>query len=87
MLRRHLHRRVFWKRSHPAALLALVGVLLTPLDRRAALLVGPLLVRRVREAGPVDGAQLAVADAFEVLVVLAGPCATGRCCCDGAGPR
>lgn len=71
-LRRHLHRRVFWKRSHPTALLALAGAVLAPADRRWLALVAPLLVRRIGEAGARDGAQLAVADVAEVLVVLAG---------------
>ncbi|HEX4868585.1 MAG TPA: glycosyltransferase [Acidimicrobiales bacterium] len=71
-LRRLLHRKVFWKRSHPVALLALVAVALAPFDRRALAAVLPLLVRRTREAGLADGAQLAVADLTEVLVVLAG---------------
>lgn len=78
VLRRHpqlrplIHRRVFWKRSHPTALVALVGLLLAVVDRRAALLVAPLLARRTREAGWHDGAQLAVADIAEVAVVLTG---------------
>jgi len=71
-LRRHLHHRVFWKRSHPAALLALAGLLLGAFDRRALLLVAPVIARRWREAGPVDGSQLAVADVAEVVVVLTG---------------
>lgn len=71
-LRNHLHRRLFWKRSHPTALLGLLGLALTPLDRRASVLVLPLVVRRVRAEGPLDGAQLAIADMAEVLVVLAG---------------
>jgi GT2 family glycosyltransferase len=71
-LRRLLHHGVFWKRSHPVALLALLALLASPLDRRLLLGVLPLLVRRTREAGPADGARLAVADLTEVLVVLAG---------------
>lgn len=78
VLRRHpqlrplIHRRVFWKRSHPTALLALAGLLLSLRDRRAAALVAPVLLRRWREAGPADGARLAIADVAEVCVVLAG---------------
>lgn len=78
VLRRHpqlrplIHRRVFWKRSHPTALLALAGLILSLGDRRAAALVAPVLVRRWREAGPADGARLAIADVAEVCVVLVG---------------
>jgi hypothetical protein len=71
-LRRLLHRRVFWKRSHPLALLALAAIVLAGRDRRALVAVLPLLARRTREAGLADGARLAVADLTEVLVVLAG---------------
>jgi hypothetical protein len=71
-LRRLAHRRVFWKDSHPAALLALVSLLLAARDRRA--LVGgiPLLARRIRAAGPRDGVQLAVNDVAETAVLAAG---------------
>jgi len=78
VLRRHpqlrhlLHHRVFWKRSHPVALLALVALLASPFDGRLLVGVLPLLLRRTREAGPFDGARLAVADLTEVLVVLVG---------------
>ena len=71
-LRRLLHRKVFWKRSHPAALLALIGLVAGIRDRRALVLMAPLILRRIREAGPVDGAQLAIADVAEVLVVITG---------------
>ena len=71
-LRRLVHRRVFWKRSHTTAALALAGLLATPVDRRAAALIVPHLARRVKEAGAVDGARLAAADVVEVGVVLAG---------------
>jgi GT2 family glycosyltransferase len=71
-LRRHAHRKVFWKRSHPTAALAVLGVLAAPFDRRALALVAPLLVRRVREAGPRDGVQLAAADVVEVGVMAYG---------------
>ncbi|MEY2589304.1 MAG: hypothetical protein QOJ67_1288 [Acidimicrobiaceae bacterium] len=71
-LRRHLHWKFFWKRSHPTGLLALVGLLAALRDRRALALVVPLLVRRTREAGFVDGARLAIADVAEVLVVIGG---------------
>lgn len=71
-LRRLLHRRLFWKRSHPAAVLAIAGLLAAVADRRALVAVLPLAVRRLSEAGPVDGARLALADCVEVLVVLTG---------------
>jgi GT2 family glycosyltransferase len=78
VLKRHpqvrplLHRKVFWKRSHPAAVLAAVGLVAAVADRRALVLVAPLLARRVREAGAADGVQLAAADLAEVAVVTAG---------------
>lgn len=71
-LRRLLHRRLFWKRSHPAAVLAIAGLVLAVVDRRALVAVLPLAARRLREAGVADGARLAVADCAEVLVVLSG---------------
>lgn len=71
-LRSELHRRVFWKRSHPAAVLAVASVAAAAVDRRLLAGVVPLLVRRCREAGWRDGLQLAVADAFEVVVVVSG---------------
>jgi glycosyltransferase involved in cell wall biosynthesis len=71
-LRRHAHRRIFWKRSHPTAALAVVGLVLALVDRRALALVAPLLARRVREAGITDGFQLAAADAVEVGVMAYG---------------
>jgi glycosyltransferase involved in cell wall biosynthesis len=52
VLRRHpqmralTHRRVFWKRSHPATLVALAGLAAIPLSPLTALLVGPWLVDR-----------------------------------------
>jgi GT2 family glycosyltransferase len=71
-LRRLLHRKLFWKRSHPAAVLALVGLVGAVRDRRALLLAIPLLARRSREAGLRDGVQLAVSDVAEVLVMISG---------------
>ncbi len=64
--------RVFWKDSHPPALLALVGLLLGLRRRRLLLLAVPLVARRWLERGPRFGTQLAVADLAEVSVVLAG---------------
>ncbi|MCU1484478.1 MAG: glycosyl transferase family 2 [Actinomycetia bacterium] len=71
-LRKLAHRKVFWKRSHPTAALAGLGLLLAPFDRRALALVAPLLARRVREAGVADGVQLAAADVVEVGVMAYG---------------
>jgi len=71
-LREELHRRFFWKRSHPTAALAVGSAFLGLVDRRFLLGVAPLLVRRGREVGWRDGLRLAVADAFEVLVVVSG---------------
>jgi glycosyltransferase involved in cell wall biosynthesis len=72
-LRAHAHRRVFWKDSHPPALLALLGLAAAPASRRALLLVLPLLVRRLREDRPRrDTAVLLVTDLVETAVLTAG---------------
>lgn len=71
-LRRLLHRKVFWKRSHPWAVVAMLGLVGALADRRALALVAPLLVTRTRAAGPADGVQLAAADLVEVCVMVAG---------------
>jgi GT2 family glycosyltransferase len=71
-LRQALYARVFWKPSHPLALLALAGLLGTPLRKPAALLTLPLFVKRWQERGPRFGTQLAVADLTEVAVVAVG---------------
>ncbi len=71
-LRSLMPGRVFWKDSHPPALLALVGLLLGLRRRRLLLLAVPLVARRWLERGPRFGTQLAVADLAEVSVVLAG---------------
>jgi glycosyltransferase involved in cell wall biosynthesis len=70
-LRDHAHRRVFWKASHPTAVLALASLALAPVDRRALLGVLPLLGRR-RRAGLKDGAQLAANDLVETAVLVVG---------------
>lgn len=70
-LRDDLLARVFWKRSHPLAVLAL-GAALAPWRRSALLLAAPLLADRVRARGPRFGTQVAVADVAEVLVVAVG---------------
>lgn len=78
VLRRHpglrdaLVHRVFWKQSHPLALLGLVGLLLSLRDRRGAALLLPLVARRWYERGPRFGTQVAVADVAEVAVVAVG---------------
>jgi glycosyltransferase involved in cell wall biosynthesis len=71
-LRRHAHWRLFWKRSHPTAALAAVGLFLSLVDRRALALAVPLLGRRIREAGITDGLELAAADTVEVAVMAYG---------------
>lgn len=70
-LREALPGKVFWKRSHPVALLAL-GALLSPWHRPAALLAAPLFLRHWRVSGPRWGTQTAVGDMAEVAVVLVG---------------
>ena len=70
-LRQGLQAQVFWKGSHPVALLAL-GALLTPWRRPAALAALPLLLNHWRARGPRWGTQTAVADVVEVAVVLLG---------------
>lgn len=73
-LRSRIHRRIFWKTSHPTALLALLALLAGTARRKPKLLalVSPLVIRRVREAGARSGLQLAAADVVEVGVVLVG---------------
>jgi len=71
-MRRLVYRRWFWKRTHPTAALALLGLLVAPLDKRAALLTVPHLVRRMHTDGWVEGPQLAVVDLAEVAVMVRG---------------
>ncbi|MDX6220327.1 MAG: hypothetical protein QOJ48_2008 [Frankiales bacterium] len=71
-LRDLAHRRWFWKDTHPVALLALLGLLAAPKDRRALVAVLPLLAVRVRTDGLRGGLQLAVNDAAETAVLLQG---------------
>jgi GT2 family glycosyltransferase len=71
-LRQLAHQRVFWKASHPLALLALVGLLLTPLLPWAALTALPLLAKNVRRSGIRQGLQIAVNDLVETLVLVVG---------------
>jgi GT2 family glycosyltransferase len=71
-LRERAYRRYFWKSSHPAAVLALAGLAAGTVDRRALVLTAPLLWRRLGRRGVRAGAQLAVADVVEALVLVAG---------------
>ncbi|MCU1602716.1 MAG: glycosyl transferase family 2 [Frankiales bacterium] len=63
VLRRHpemraaTHHGVFWKRTHPATLLALGGLVATPLSPLTALLVAPWVVDRAWR-NPVPGSRL-----------------------------
>lgn len=66
------HRRWFWKSTHPVACLAAAGLLLAPVDARAAVAAAPLVARRVRAHGVRAGLALAVSDVAEVAVVAAG---------------
>jgi hypothetical protein len=77
-----LHRRVFWKKTHPPALLALGGLAIAGVRRRplALLLVAPWVHLRVRKAPLCPGPRrrwlvLApgfVLDLLEVVVMLRG---------------
>ncbi|MCU1588576.1 MAG: glycosyl transferase family 2 [Frankiales bacterium] len=71
-LRSHLQAGVFWKRSHPLALLAVAGAVGAVRKPALVVLAVPLLALRWRERGPRYGTQVAVADVAEVGVVLAG---------------
>ncbi len=71
-LRPLIHRRIFWKPAHTTGALALLGVVLAPFGLKWLALVAPHFVRRMRAAGPRNGAQLAVADIAEVAVTVAG---------------
>jgi hypothetical protein len=66
------YKRWFWKDSHPTACLALAGLVLAPVDRRALLAVLPVVARRVRSQGLVEGVALATGDVAEAAVVIAG---------------
>jgi GT2 family glycosyltransferase len=71
-LRELAHRRWFWKPSHPVALLALLGLLLTPLACWAVAAVLPLLLSRLRRGGVRGGLQLAINDVVETAVLVVG---------------
>jgi len=64
--------RIFWKKSHTTGALALLGLVLAPINLRWLALVAPHFVRRMRKNGARAGAQLAVADIAEVAVTVAG---------------
>jgi GT2 family glycosyltransferase len=78
VVRRHPHLRstllggVFWKREHPTAVLAFLGLVGSPRRHRALALVGPHLARRVLRQGVRPGLQLTVSDLVEVAVMLVG---------------
>ncbi|MEY2399662.1 MAG: hypothetical protein QOJ00_2836 [Actinomycetota bacterium] len=63
--------RIFWKQSHVTGSLALVGILLLPLTRKAIVLVLPHFAWRMK-SGARSGLQLAVTDIAEVAVTVAG---------------
>lgn len=75
-----LHRGVFWKRSHPPVLLAVIGLVLSPRVPVAAALALPWVWHRVRTAPLCPGPRrrwvalpgALVVDAFEVIVMLRG---------------
>jgi len=75
-----LHHRVFWKRSHPTALLAVVGLALLPRSRVGALLLAPWLYHRVHTSPACPGPRRRVlalpgtfvVDVLEVAVMLRG---------------
>ncbi|MCW2544956.1 MAG: glycosyl transferase family 2 [Frankiales bacterium] len=71
-LRATLPAKVFWKASHPEALLALIGVVGATRKPVLGLLAAPLLIHRWSQRGLRFGTQVAVADVAEVGVVLAG---------------
>ena len=71
-LRETLFRGVFWKASHPLALLALVGVIAGLRKPALVGLAAPLLAHQWSRRGLRFGTQVACADVLEVAVVVAG---------------
>ncbi|MHB8449184.1 MAG: glycosyltransferase family 2 protein [Mycobacteriales bacterium] len=71
-LRAAVWHRVWWKRTHPPALLALAGLAGAAADRRCLVLCLPVVGSRVRENGVRAGLALAVADVAEAAVLLGG---------------
>lgn len=72
-LRSLLPYRIFWKDTHISGGMALLGVLLLPFSRKAAVLVVPHFAKRIKDSRTVKGGtMLAVADIAEVAVTVAG---------------
>jgi glycosyltransferase involved in cell wall biosynthesis len=71
-LRELAYHRYFWKPSHPVALLAVLGLLGAPVNRRALLAVLPLLGTQLRQAGVREGLQQSVNDVVETAMLLQG---------------
>jgi glycosyltransferase involved in cell wall biosynthesis len=75
-----LHHRVFWKRSHPPAILAVTGLALMPWWRAAAVLLLPWLHHRLRTSPACPGPRrrvlalpgMFVIDVLEVGVMVKG---------------
>ena len=63
---------LFWKKAHRTAALALVGLLISPFDRRGLALAVPHVLWRARHRGWKVAPQLAVADVAEVAVLATG---------------
>ncbi len=72
-LRSLLPYRIFWKDTHITGGLALLGLVLLPFSRRAAVLAVPHFAKRIKDSRTVKGGtMLAVADVAEVAVTVAG---------------
>lgn len=71
-LRRFAHRRLFWKDTHPRAVVALAGLLASPWQRSALLLTLPVLAHRMRQHGVVLGLQHVGSDLMETVVLTSG---------------
>lgn len=71
-LRELAYHRYFWKPSHPVALLAVLGLLGAPLNRRSLVAVLPLLGIQLRQAGVREGLQQSVNDVVETAMLLQG---------------
>ncbi len=75
-----LHHRVFWKRAHPPAIVAVLGLALVPRSRLAALLLVPWLHHRLRTEPACPGPRrrvLALPGTFVVDVLEVGVMARG----------
>ena len=71
-LRALAYRRWFWKRTHPYALLALVGLGVAPWLPWCALAALPLLADAGRRSGLRNAPQVVVNDLVETVVLVAG---------------